>query len=132
MRWIRSHVAGLTGGWLVVTLCLRAFVPTALCSTMAVSTIGTTCTCGHGDGAMCPMHHPKTAMPRSSDSHDCSCRGTADPMADIAAALIDAPALLKTSPRIVPLARAAGAAVLAPDPGPIHAAIVPVSPPPRG
>lgn len=130
MRWIRSHVARVAGGWLVLQLGLRVFVPSALCSTMPARTAGTTCTCGHGNGAMCPMHHGSAASKSSAPKHDCSCRGTTDPAAGIAATLVDTPAVMTVAARVIPIPiprTAPFSAAVAP----IDTPTVPTSPPPR-
>jgi hypothetical protein len=56
MHWIRLQVARVAAGWLVFHVCLLVVVPTALCSSPSASA-GAECTCEHGDGLMCPMHH---------------------------------------------------------------------------
>src|SRR6185295_20036024 len=87
MRWIRSRLARAAAGWLVVHVCLLLSVPTALCTTMSVGAKAE-CTCDHGDGQMCPMHHTRSKSKTPLDPHSCSCRSTSDPVAAMAAALI--------------------------------------------
>src|SRR5260221_499599 len=66
--------------------------PIALCLEMSYASAGLECTCGHGDHAMCPMHHPAPAKPRSKS--DCSCRSTADPNAAVLVGLVGSPAVM--------------------------------------
>jgi len=128
MRWIRPRLARIAGGWLVLHLCLLAAVPTSLCAKTSVSSAKAECTCDHGDGRICPMHHVKSKS--KPGSHSCSCRPTSDPVAAIAASLIGPAAVLAPSPSAIvpPLAGRLSAAF---DPDPLESSSVPDSPPPR-
>lgn len=56
MPRLRRVLAPLTALWLLCQVGTLALVPVVLRGTPA-GTHGTECTCGHGDGLMCPMHH---------------------------------------------------------------------------
>jgi hypothetical protein len=66
--------------------------PVALCLEASHASAGVECTCGHGDHATCPMHHPTPAKPRSKS--DCSCRSTTDPNAALLIGLIGSLAVM--------------------------------------
>jgi hypothetical protein len=66
--------------------------PVALCLEALHASAGVECTCGRGDHAMCPMHHPTPAQPRSKS--DCSCRSTADPNAAVLIGLVGSLAVM--------------------------------------
>ena len=97
MRWIRPQLQRFAAGWLVCHLCLLAAIPTTLRSTMFASASGAACTCAHGDGQICPMHHTRSTTASTSSSRPCSCRSTADPMTAMAASLIGPAAVLAPS-----------------------------------
>jgi hypothetical protein len=130
MRWIRSQVARVAAGWLVFHACLLVSVPTTLCSTMSASAASAECTCQHGDGQMCPMHHVRSKSITGSSSHSCSCRSTSDPLAAMTAALIGPPALVEPGvSSIAPIVAAGNPPAFAADL--LDSSSVPDSPPPR-
>jgi len=130
MRWIRSQVARVAAGWLVFHVCLIVSVPITLCSTVSSSSVGAECTCDHGDGQMCPMHHVVSKSKTGSPSHSCSCRSTSDPLAAVTASLIGPPAVV--APRVASIAlRVAVGNSPAFAAEPLDSASVPDSPPPR-
>ena len=67
MAHLRRVLAPLTAIWLCCQVGTVALVPVALWIT--ADPHGAECTCGHGLGAMCPMHHKP-----SGDSEQCSMR----------------------------------------------------------
>src|SRR3954471_22852593 len=94
MYWIRPRLARVAAGWLVFHLALIAAVPATLCATMAASAVGLECTCDHGDGELCPMHHTRTKAHGTPERPPCSCRSTADPLTAMATALVGPPAVI--------------------------------------
>src|SRR5262245_31804074 len=74
MALLRRLVARFTAVWLLGHLATAALVPVAI-SIVMEDPHGLECTCGHGDGAMCPMHHRPSRLPsdcvmRSGDASD--------------------------------------------------------------
>jgi len=130
MAWIRPRLARVAAGWLVFKIALLVCVPTTLCATATASTAAAECTCDHGDGQMCPMHHVRTKAHGSPASPSCSCRSTADPLGAMAASLIGSPAVLAAATVSVASLEPA-ARVRATASEPLHWASVPDSPPPR-
>jgi hypothetical protein len=128
MRWIRPRLARIAGSWLVFHLCLLVSIPSSLCSTASAGVVKAECTCGHGDGNYCPMHHPQSKA--TKDPHSCSCRPSSDPIAAIAASLIGPAAVLAPSVSTIVPARAVALSA-AFDPSPLDSLSVPDSPPPR-
>lgn len=129
MVWVRSHIPRIAAAWLVCHLCLLVAIPTVMCSSMAGQGVAAECTCEHGDGQACPMHKSRSTS-ATSNSHPCTCRGTADPMAAVAAALFGHVADLG------PTASAAAPVHATPwfsslNPEPLDSDSVPDSPPPR-
>src|SRR5262249_8545234 len=118
------------GGWLVLHLCLLASVPATLCAAMPPGTAAATCTCDHGDGQMCPMHHVRTTVKSGSPARSCSCRGTSDPVGALAASLIGPAAVLRAS---IPLLASPAAADAVPPVSStqLDQLFVPDAPPPR-
>ena len=130
MRTIRRQVARIAVGWLLCHACLLVSIPTVICHASQAE-LAAECTCEHGDGQMCPMHHtrsrPKGA---AAEAPSCSCRSTADPMIGLAASLVGPPAI--TVPAMLPHAPMP-AATESPllEPVVLEAPLVPDSPPPR-
>lgn len=60
MAQLRRALAPLTALWLLCQVGTVALVPVVLLGTPAAAH-GSECTCGHGDGLMCPMHHHQPA-----------------------------------------------------------------------
>jgi hypothetical protein len=130
MRWTRSQLGRIAGGWLVLHLCLFVSAPTAICCTMAATEAAAECTCDHSDGGMCPMHHTRSHGMPAADAHSCKCRGTADPVAALAAFLTGPIAVLVPSTSVVAPAPAPAGAISF-VPAPLDLPFVPDSPPPR-
>ena len=59
MPHVRRVLAPVTAIWLCCQIGTLALVPVAQWIT-TVNAHGSECTCGHGPGAMCPMHHKPT------------------------------------------------------------------------
>jgi hypothetical protein len=108
MHWMRPQLVRVAGGWLVLHLCLLVSIPTTLCSTTPASIAAAGCTCNHGDGQMCPLHHSGSKAKSPSESHSCSCRSTTDPIAALASALIGPAAVLAPFASPVAPTRVAG------------------------
>jgi hypothetical protein len=68
MALLRRLLAPLTAVWLLGHMATAALVPVTL-SIVLSDPHGEECTCGHGDGAMCPMHHRPSRLPS-----DCAMR----------------------------------------------------------
>jgi hypothetical protein len=134
MRWVRTNLARVACGWLVVRLAVFVSVPTVMCSSMAAGAMGVECTCNHEGGGMCPMHHtmPHASMASHSmpSSHTCACKPSADPAAVMTATLLGHAAVFAPIPFVVASERPSVA-----TPGltflPIDSSFVPDSPPPR-
>ena len=126
MTHLRRVLAPLAAIWLCCQVGTVALVPVALWAT-ASDPHGTECTCGHGLGAMCPMHHKP-----SNDSAECAMRAANGPGAAILASLVGIiglaaeptrsiqPAVPSTYPRLAD-ARVAGERPVPPDPPPPRA-----------
>jgi len=82
MPRVRRHLSRLVGVWLVFQMSLLLVVPATICAGHDEAAIAQSCTCAHGDGSQCPMHHP------TPTSHaPCTCHsGTTPPTATLAAA----------------------------------------------
>jgi len=129
MLWIRPRLALVASAWLAFQLCLFVSIPTAL-SPNTTASVGAECTCEHGDGQICPMHHSRS-VPKGQGSHPCACRSTADPASTIAASLIGPAGVL--TPAAATIAHATVTAALPVfAPAPLDSVFVPDSPPPRG
>jgi hypothetical protein len=128
MRWIRPRLARIAGGWLVFNLCLLASIPTAIGAAISAGAVGAECTCAHGDGQTCPMHHPQST--NSTPDRSCSCRSASDPIAALAASLVGPAAVLATpASGIAQIDASAGLPAFSPEP--LDSSSVPDSPPPR-
>lgn len=131
MRWIRPRLALVACGWLVLHVCLLVSIPTALCPPAASAAVSAECTCEHGDGQVCPMHHTRSKAAAGQGSDSCACSSTSDPLAEMTAALLGPACVLV--PSTVVVARAAIVTTLpAFHPDPLDVSFVPDSPPPRG
>jgi hypothetical protein len=84
------------------------------------------CTCDHGDGLECPMHHTKTTKSRSS----CSCRSTTDGPTAMLASLIGPTAVLTARTTVVATVATSGVRT-SPEAPLFDASINPDPPPPR-
>ena len=126
MTRLRRVLAPVTVIWLLCQVGTVALVPVALWIT-ATDPHGTECTCGHGLGAMCPMHHKP-----SSDAAECAMRATNSPGAAVLTTLVGAvglvaeptrsiqPAIPSAYPRAIE-AHVAGERPVPPDPPPPRA-----------
>jgi hypothetical protein len=103
-----------------------AIVPVTLCARNSAAVAAQTCTCGHGDGHACPMHHPAS----SSRSKSCSCQSSSDPAAAIAASLFGPSATLAPSVDSIQLALTSDRSRQT-TPHLLDASSIPDAPPPR-
>jgi hypothetical protein len=125
--WLRSRLALVVCGWLAFDLCLFVSVPVAL-SAHDSAAVTLECTCEHGDGQTCPMHH--TASKSTHGSPARSCRRAFDPAAGLAASLIG-PAGVLAPPATVVVRADVVTSIVTRDAEPIESSFVPDSPPPR-
>src|SRR5258707_1230148 len=88
MLVLRRRLFSLAGGCVIVRLLSLGFTCAVLSAGIGISA-SQECTCAHGDGAVCPMHH--TA---STSKHPCSCRSTSDDGGAIVASLLGSVAVL--------------------------------------
>ena len=89
MQVFRRQCPRLAGGWLVLQLCILSFTPAALCLGVHSALFSAECTCAHGGGEQCPMHHPAT-----TSKSTCSCRSTDDTTRATMASLLGPTAVL--------------------------------------
>jgi hypothetical protein len=82
MTRLRRVLAPVAAIWLCCQVGTLALAPVALWIT-AADPHGVECTCGHGDGAMCPMHHKPT-----NESGTCAMQAANLPGSAILAAII--------------------------------------------
>src|SRR2546426_7030463 len=80
MLVFRRRLSHFAGGCLVCQLCVLSLTP-ALCARIPSAVGGVECTCSHGDGQVCPMHHTTS----TSKTKSCSCRSTTDSAAAVMA-----------------------------------------------
>ena len=126
MHMFRRRLTGVAGAWLAAQLAFVSAAPVALRVSMPTSAESMECTCSHGNGTVCPMHHPASTGDRDS----CSCRGTSDAGAAIIASLLGGTAIL-TAPAPA-IGAAIGARGLRDLPShPLQFRLAPDSPPPR-
>src|SRR5262245_11487209 len=127
MQKLRRGLRRLAGGWIVLQLSILIAVPTALRLTFpADHQAGLECTCSHGDGMSCPMHHPES----QPNAPTCSYRSAANPAAAIAVSILGPSAVLTRS--ITPAGLVATREILTSlISNPIEIATVPDAPPPR-
>jgi len=85
MLMLRRRLSRFAAGWLVCQLCVLSVTPAILCARMPSTAGGVECTCSHGDGQVCPMHH--TTSTSKSKTKPCSCRSTTDSAAVAIASL---------------------------------------------
>ncbi len=126
MQRIRRQLVRLAGGWLVAQLVIVGSAPVALCAGMPSGTAAVECTCSHGNGVMCPMHH---ATP-TRDSNSCSCRGTTNDGVAILASLFSETAVLSTPICATDLSRSTRLPQRTPS-HPLDLFLVQDTPPPR-
>ena len=125
MTHLRRVLGPLTAIWLCCQVGTVALVPVALWVT-ASDPHGVECTCGHGLGAMCPMHHKP-----ADESAPCAMKAANGPEAAVLASLVGMIGLAVEPTRSIqpatpsPHARLADADVVGQRP------IPPDPPPPR-
>jgi hypothetical protein len=68
--------------------------PTALCLDLSRASAAAECTCSHGDGGICPMHHSKHTKTTTTSKSDCACRSTEDPSTALLSSLVGGTAVL--------------------------------------
>ena len=126
MRRLRQQVGGIVGAWLLCQAFAMIVAPVSLCMDESAAAVQQACTCDHGDGLECPMHHTKTTKSRSS----CSCRSTTDGPTATLASLIGPTAVLAS--RTTAVATVATSSLRASADAPLFdASINPDPPPPR-
>src|SRR5689334_21262335 len=92
MRCLRRRLVPLVAIWLSCQVGTVAFAPIALWASAADSHAhADECTCGHGVGATCPMHHPKG--PASPNKH-CSIQAAHDSGAAVLASIVGVAGLI--------------------------------------
>ena len=110
---------------LSLQLCLMMSAPTALYVGLRTSA-DADCTCGHGDGKMCPMHHTVTS---SKQTETCAFRRAAHPQIEAVATLLGPIAVLSAGVYVghpMPFS-----SVTLASSRPLDAVSVPDGPPPR-
>ncbi len=127
MGWLRPRLALVVCGWLAIELCLFIAVPIALSPGSGAVALSAECTCEHGDGQMCPMHHTRSTSHRGSAY---TCRGAFDPAAGLAACLIGPAGVLAPAAAVIPHAERVSTMVTR-EAEPLDVSPVPDSPPPR-
>jgi hypothetical protein len=124
MSHLRRVLGPVTAIWLFCQVGTVALVPVALWITAADAHAGE-CTCGHGLGAMCPMHH----KPASGGPEQCAMRAANGGGAAVLVSVVGVVGLVADPPRsiqpAVPSARpkiadvhVAGVRPVPPDPPP--------------
>jgi len=93
MRPLRRHLAALAGVWLLCQTSILGATSWSVCASTALMA-AETCTCGHAEGAQCPMHHP------SASKSNCSCRSTTDPGSLAMASLLGPIAIVPASTEV--------------------------------
>jgi hypothetical protein len=127
MQRIRRQLVRVASGWLVLQLATVSSVPVVLCAGISSAAADVECTCSHGDGAVCPMHH---ATPER-DSNACSCRSTTDDGLAILASLFGETAVLdRPNSGATDLSPSANLPQ-EPSSHPLDSFFVPDAPPPR-
>jgi len=79
---MRLRRAWIVSGWLLCQASALVITTIALSVSLSTDAAADECTCDHGNGMMCPMHHTRT--PSKSR---CAYRGTADDASTIASLL---------------------------------------------
>src|SRR4029450_995419 len=94
MQKMRRGLKRLAGGWIVLQLSILIAIPTALRLTLPDHLeAGLECTCSHGDGMSCPMHHPEA----EPNAPTCAYRSAPNPAAAIAVSILGPSAVLNSS-----------------------------------
>jgi hypothetical protein len=124
MRTVRRHLGWSVGAWLLCQVAVLIGTPASMCAGVAPPMVAETCTCAHGDGQACPMHHPVQS------SRTCSCRSTTDDSTVALASLLGPAAVLPSAVALVePVSKVDVLARLAASP--LDTLSVPEAPPPR-
>jgi hypothetical protein len=126
MRRLRQHVSGVIGAWLLCQASAMILAPVSLCMDASAAAVQQACTCDHGDGLECPMHHTKTTKSKSS----CSCRSTTDGPIATLASLVGPTAVLTSRTSVVATVTTSGVR-MSPEAPLFDASINPDPPPPR-
>ena len=106
MARFRRLLAPVAALWLMCQIGTVALVPVALWH--AADAHGAECTCGHGLGAMCPMHHQPASPPQDCAMQAAEGSGTAA----VLTGLINVAGLIpETTPGLAADTAAAGVAV---------------------
>jgi len=126
MQAFRRRLQHLAGGWLVAQLSVLTVTPASLCAGMPNTVAALECTCSHGDGQVCPMHHTRS----TSRTKSCSCRGTTDSAATLIASLFGPSAVLAV-PIVAPEPAVGSPRSACLESRPLDSCLVPDSPPPR-
>jgi hypothetical protein len=90
MAVLRRHLARFAGAWLAFQLAVLTLAPAAICMGKEEAAAAVACTCAHGDGQICPMHHTVS----TSKTKTCSCRSSTDTAAVVLASLFGQTAVL--------------------------------------
>lgn len=127
MSRLRRVLAPLTALWLVCQVGTLALVP-AMLRANPVSAHATECTCGHGDGLLCPMHHHQPAdkpTPCSMQAGDHSAAAVLTALAGIAGFMAQPTSSIQAPLSVTHWhaadARATGPRPVPPDPPPPRA-----------
>jgi hypothetical protein len=123
MQTVRPHLAWIVRAWLLCQAAVLTMTPVTLCAGLSTRVAGQECTCSHGDGQVCPMHHATTT--KSS----CSCRSAADGLAAIVFLLGQVAVLPQSIDALEPAATSDAATWS--EPVPLDRFLVPDPPPPR-
>ena len=126
MRLLRHRLAWFASAWLLIQLANVTVTPSALLAGLPDSSASDACTCAHGDGQICPMHHTTS----TSKTKSCSCRSTTDTAAAVIASLFGPTAVL-TSPIGAAEPPASSEPPLSLASRPLDSSLVPDAPPPR-
>ncbi len=115
--------APAVGAWLLCQAFSLTLNAASVCAGMTAPSVEQTCTCAHGDGQECPMHHTKSKSPAS-----CSCRSTNE--APAALVSLFGTAILAQSESL-PGGTVSSDLSVAPQTEPLGASVIPDPPPPR-
>lgn len=97
MTRLRRVLPFVTAIWLCGQVGTIALVPVALRISTA-NPHAAECSCGHGDGATCPMHHTS----RDGESAPCAMRAVDTSGTAVLTSLVGTTGLLAESPRSIP------------------------------
>src|SRR5262245_61906574 len=83
MATVRRRISLVIVSWLLCHASVLAVTPLAMCQRLETA-LAEACTCDHGPGQICPMHHREGSPAKSK----CSCRDTANQESAALASLI--------------------------------------------